>query len=276
MPTHTKQGDLRAALHISHDESPRVVLTPSTVEQLYSYSWQAFNIAARYQMPVILLSDLELGLSHFTTEKLDYPDEPVDEGKVLSPAELEELEEYSRYEDVDGDGVCPRTLPGQGPPYVTRGAYHTPEARLSEAPEDAREKMERLFKKMTTMKENNDLPAPEVEICNSAGAGAIVFGSTRYAFEEAREKLTTEGIELSLFDLPALSPFPTEELHEFFNQHEKIFIIEQNYSGQLMSLIQEKVGHDYDFQSLRSYDGRYMNASIIEERVKESLLNERK
>ncbi|MFB6347021.1 MAG: 2-oxoacid:acceptor oxidoreductase family protein, partial [bacterium] len=162
LPTHTKQGDIRSLMHISHDEAPRMVLTPSTIEQIYEYSVDAFDLAAQYQMPVFVMSELGLAMCNFTVDELDYPDEEIETGKLLSDEELEQLDDYKRYEDIDGDGICPRTVPGQDATYVTRGAGHAPDATLTEDPDLYSANMERLFQKLDTALDEVDLPAPVI------------------------------------------------------------------------------------------------------------------
>ncbi len=263
LPTHTKQGDLLSLLHISHDESPRIILTPSTIDQLYEYSWRAFNIAARYQMPVVILSDLELGLSYYTEDELKYPNLPVDQGKVLSPEEIAGLENYARYDDVDGDGICYRSLPGCGPTYVTRGAYHDRQAKLSETPADCSEKIDRLFTKLETAADSNDLPAPSIEEPPGAGPGFVAFGSSIFSVREARKRLADRGIETALFDLSAISPLPGDSLKSFLDSYSPVFIVEQNKTGQLMSIIRQEIGHADCLRPLRLYDGSYLTADFI-------------
>ncbi len=271
LPTHTKQGDLRSILHLSHDESPRLVLTPSSLEQLYKYSRLAFDLAEQYQLPVFVISDLELAMSYFTVDELAYPDEPLQRGKLLSAEEIENREEYKRYSDPDKDGISYRTLPGAGPTYITRGAYHREDTTLSEASEDCRAKMEKLFRKMETLRESAGLPVPEIRGESAAELGFIAFGSSYYALQEARQQLNKRGINSAFFDLPAINPLPRAELQQFMEAHSPVFVVEQNYTGQLMSIIREKIGHDYDLVPLRKYDGAYLTADYISEQVEAEL-----
>ncbi len=261
-PTHTKQGDLRYLLHASHDESPRIIITPSNPQQLYEYSVLAFKLADRYQMPVIVLSELILGECYYTTREFTYPDRPVDRGKILSDEELKNLEEFNRYEDVDGDGICPRTLPGQDATYVTRGAYHDKKAHLSENPADCREKIERLYKKMETLKDSGDMPDPVVKNEETAGPGVIAFGSTLQVLEEAGDKLSKQGVEIAVFDLPAISPLPEEKLKKFIKNHDPIYVVEQNYTAQLKSILEEKLPTD-NLISITKYEGEPMSPGDI-------------
>ncbi|MGM0380742.1 MAG: 2-oxoacid:acceptor oxidoreductase subunit alpha [bacterium] len=269
-PTHTKQGDLRYLLHASHDESPRIILTPGNIEQLYEYSILAFNLADKYQMPVIVVSELILGECYYTTDKFSYPDREIDRGKMLSDEELDELEKFQRYRDVDNDGICPRTIPGQEATYVTRGAYHDEEAQLSEAAKDCQKKIERLYKKMETLRRSNDLPEPEIKGPRAECPGIIAFGSSIYTVEEAQDKLARENIRSALFNLPSIAPLPREELETFITNHRPIFIVEQNYTAQLRSLLEEKLKVD-NLISIKKYDGNPMQPKDVIYKIKEHL-----
>lgn len=271
LPTHTKQGDLRSILHLSHDESPRIVLTPSSLEQLYEYSHTAFDLAAEYQLPVFVISDLELGMSFYTVDEFEYPSEPIVEGKVLSEADLENIEAYKRYGDPDADGISYRSFPGAGPTYVTRGAYHKEDTTLSETPEDCRTKLQKLFRKMETLRDSDDLPEPEVHGEPEAEIGFVAFGSSYYALREARQQFAAQGVRTAFFDLPVLNPLPETKLRKFLEEHSPVFVVEQNYTGQLMSIIREKLGHNFDLKPLRRYDGDYLTAKYIRKEVEAEL-----
>lgn len=267
LPTHTKQGDIRSLMHISHDEAPRMVLTPSTIEEIYEYSVDAFNLAAEYQMPVFVMSELGLAMCNYTVDKLDYPDEPVEMGKMLSDEELEQLDEYKRYEDVDGDGVCPRTVPGQDATYVTRGAGHAPDATLTEDPELYSANMKRLFKKLDTALENNDLPEPNIYGNEDADVGIIGFGSSIYTIEEAQYQLEKQGIETAYLDNSTVIPLHEDTIRTFLENHSPVYVVEQNYNGQFMGVIKEEIGHEYDMRPIRKYDGDFMKPMHISEEI---------
>ncbi len=267
LPTHSKQGDLRYLLHSGHDESPRVVLTPSSVEEIFEYSRLAFDIADKYQLPVVVVSELILGECFYSVDRFEYPDSLPQRGKILTDDQLEEVENFKRFEDVDNDGICPRTLPGQKPTYTVRGAYHDRSGRLSEEPADCAEKIERLFKKMETLKNSDDLPSSTVE--NEKGCpGFIAFGSSVYTVKEARRQLVEKGIKTGLFVLSSLSPLPVGKLKKFIDNHTNIYVLEQNYSGQLLSILKEQVGH-YQYLSIRKYDGSLLRPEDVRRPVME-------
>lgn len=267
LPTHTKQGDIRSLMHISHDEAPRMVLTPSTIEQIYEYSVDAFDLAAEYQMPVFVMSELGLAMCNFTVDELDYPDDEIELGKILTDEELEEIDNYKRYEDVDGDGICPRTVPGQDATYVTRGAGHAPDATLTEDPDLYSDNMERLFGKLDRALDQGDLPAPELHGSEDADVGIIGFGSSIYTIEEAMFQLEKQGIETAFLDNSTIVPLHTERLIQFLENHEPVYVVEQNYTGQFMSVIKEEIGHDFDMRPIRKYDGDFMRPMEISEQI---------
>lgn len=267
LPTHTKQGDIRSLMHISHDEAPRMVLTPSTIEEIYEYSVTAFDLAAEYQMPVFVMSELGLAMCNFTVDELEYPDEPIEMGKLLTDDELEQIDDYKRYEDVDGDGICPRTVPGQDATYVTRGAGHAPDATLTEDPDLYSSNMERLFRKLDTALDEDDLPSPRIHGNEDADVGIIGFGSSFYTIEEAMFQLEQQGVESAYFDNSTVIPLHTEEIEDFLQKHDPVYVVEQNYSGQFMNVIREEIGHQYDMRPIRKYDGDFMRPMEISEKV---------
>ncbi len=267
LPTHTKQGDIRSLMHIGHDEAPRMVLTPSTMEQIYEYSRQAFDLAAQYQMPVFVMSELGLGMANFTSDRFEYPDEPPDKGKMLTDEELDELEEFNRYEDVDGDGICYRTVPGQKATYVTRGSGHAPDATLTEDPDLYSANLERIFEKLDRALESGDVPEPDYYGDGEADIGILGFGSSHYTIREAQDQLAEQGIATNFMDNACVLPLPKQELTEFFADHETVYVVEQNYSGQFMSVLKEELGHDYDLRPIRNYDGDFMKPTQLTNRI---------
>jgi 2-oxoglutarate ferredoxin oxidoreductase subunit alpha len=267
LPTHTKQGDIRSLMHISHDEAPRMVLTPSTIEEIYEYSVDAFDLAAQYQMPVFVMSELGLAMCNFTVDKPEYPDEEIEIGKILSDEELRQLDDYKRYEDVDGDGICPRTVPGQDATYVTRGAGHAPDATLTEDPDLYSSNMKRLFRKLDTAMEAGDLPSPTIYGDEDAEVGIIGFGSSYYTIEEAMFQLEKQGVDVTYLDNSTVIPLHTEKIEQFLQDHSPVYVIEQNYTGQFMNLLRQEIGHQHDMRPLRKYDGDFMRPMEISEKV---------
>lgn len=267
LPTHTKQGDIRSLMHASHDEFPRMVLTPSTIEQIYDYSRQAFDLAAKYQLPVFVMSELGLGMANFTVDELDYPEEEIDMGKMLSDEELDQLDEFNRYEDKDGDGICYRTIPGQKATYVTRGSGHAPDATLTEDPDLYAANLERLFKKLDTAVENGDLPEPTVHGPGDADIGIVGFGSSYYTIIEAQDQLRERGIESDYFDNSTVLPLQEDKVDEFYNNHDTVYVVEQNYTGQFAGIMNEETEQHLDLVPIRQYNGDFMKPSFITDKI---------
>jgi 2-oxoglutarate ferredoxin oxidoreductase subunit alpha len=237
LPTRTSQGDLTFVNFIGHGDTQQIILLPGTVNECFEFGWRAFDIAERLQAPVFVLSDLDFGMNQWMTEPFKYPETAMDRGKVLWEADLEKLKgEWARYFDKDGDGIPYRTLPGNHYPtsaYFTRGTGHTEKARYSEEAPNWVNMMERLRKKYVTAKQY--LPRPVIERAKGAKLGIIAFGSTEPAIKEARHMLAQEGLKTNFLRLRAL-PF-TQEVDEFINLHEQIFIVEMNRDGQLHQLL---------------------------------------
>src|SRR5438270_7890778 len=194
LPTRTSQGDVSFAYTLSHGDTKHIVLLPGSVEECYEFGRDAFDYADRFQTPVFVLSDLDLGMNLWMTPEFKYPDKPLDRGKVLSKDDLERLAgEWARYRDVDGDGVTYRTLPGTDHPaagYFTRGSGHDEMARYTEGADAYARNMDRLSRKLETAR--HVLPAP---VADEAGApiALIAFGSPHPAVVQARETLAEAG-----------------------------------------------------------------------------------
>src|SRR5438094_2326480 len=179
LPTRTSQADLAFAYTLSHGDTRHLVLLPGTVEECYEFGRQAFDFADRFQTPVFVLSDLDLGMNLWMTKPFHYPEQPFDRGKVLSADEVEKLKgDWGRYRDVDGDGITYRTLPGTDHPlagYFTRGSGHDEQARYTESAEAYARNMDRLARKHEAARA--ELPAPVVDEAGRP-AGVTAFGST--------------------------------------------------------------------------------------------------
>jgi len=241
LPTRTAQGDLTFASFISHGDTNYVLLLPGSVTECFEFGWRAFDIAERLQTPVIVLSDLDLGMNQWMTRSFEYPDEPMDRGKVLWEEDLEKMLEktngsWGRHLDVDGDGIPYRTVVGNRHPrsaYFTRGTGHDELGRYSEDPEVWQRVLDRIAKKFETAKKY--MPRPEIHPRENAKIGVIAFGSTDPAIKEAGDLLEKDGIPVDYLRLRAI-PF-TEEVDDFIQRHEKICVVEMNQQGQLHQLL---------------------------------------
>lgn len=269
MPTRTSQADLTSAYYLSHGDTKHIILLPGSVEECFSFAGEAFDLAERFQTPVFVLSDLDLGMNNWMAEPFPYPEKPFDRGKVLSAEDLTRLGKFERYRDVDGDGIPYRTLPGTDHPlasYFTRGSGHTERATYTEKPDDYVNLMNRLDKKYQTVRRH--VPKPYVDINPEAKVGLIAFGSTHFALEECRDQLKAAKVATSYLRLKAL-PF-TEELKNFVQKHDRIYVVEQNRDFQMRDLIRLELPElAVKLRSIRHYNGLPIDARYITDAIME-------
>ncbi len=237
LPTRTSQGDILNVYYLSHGDTRQIVLFPATPAECFEFAGTAFDLAEQLQTPVIVLSDLDLGMNLWVSDPFQYPDQPMNRGKVLSEAELKELGgKWGRYLDVDGDGIGYRTIPGNAHPlagYLARGTGHNEYAAYSERPDDWERNLVRLDRKFETARRL--VPEPIVDRVTGAKVGLISMGSNDPAVQEARDRLRVQGVESSYLRLRAL-PL-TQSVRDFIREHETIFIVENNFDGQLAKII---------------------------------------
>lgn len=268
LPTRTAQGDLRFATFMGHGDQRHIVLLPGSVQECFEFGWKALDIAERMQAPVFVLSDLDFGMNQWMTHPFDYPDVPMDRGKILSEEDLEKVEGiWGRYLDVDGDGIPYRTLPGNRHPsaaYFTRGTGHDEYARYTEDSQTWLLLMDRLKKKFETSKRY--IPAPIIENVPGASIGLISFGSTEPAIEEARYLLEKHGLHTDFLRLRAI-PF-TSEVETFIHQHERSYVVEMNRDGQLHQLLRlEYPDQALKLISVAYHDGLPLTAKLVRDAI---------
>jgi 2-oxoglutarate ferredoxin oxidoreductase subunit alpha len=263
LPTRTLQGDVAFAYTLSHGDTKHIVLLPGTVAESYEFAMYAFDLADRFQTPVFVLSDLDLGMNLWMTRPLAYPEKPFDRGKVLDAEKLEEVKSWGRYRDVEGDGVPYRTLPGTEHPlagYFTRGSGHDENANYSENPVVFRGNLDRLSRKHETAR--SAVPAA---IADEAGhpVAILAYGTTHHAVVEARDRLAAEGLQTDYLRVRAL-PF-TAEVAAFIQRHERVYVVEQNRDGQLCGLLRAELpAHLLErLTSVRHYNGVPIDAAAI-------------
>jgi 2-oxoglutarate/2-oxoacid ferredoxin oxidoreductase subunit alpha len=239
LPTRTSQGDILSTAFLSHGDTKNILLLPCSVAECFTMAQDAFNLAEQLQTLVFVMSDLDLGMNNWMSEPFEYPKEPINRGKVLTKEDLDRLGGFARYQDVDGDGVGYRTLPGTEHPaaaYFTRGTGHNEKSGYSERPDDFEKNMERINKKFDTAR--SFVPRPEL-MTNGKGKskiGIIAYGTSHWAIIEARDQLRDEyNLEADYLRLKAY-PF-SREVHEFIEQHDRVYVIEQNRDAQMLSLI---------------------------------------
>lgn len=274
LPTRTAQGDLTFTYFMGHGDTRHLILLPGSVDECFEFGWKAFDIAERLQAPVFVLSDLDLGMNQWMTRPFQYPDQPMDRGKVLWEDDFEQLDgNWGRYRDVDGDGIPYRTVPGNRHPqasYFTRGTGHTEEARYSEDADVWVDMLGRVKRKYATAR--NYLPNPVIERVENADIGIITIGSAEPAVLEARDQLTGAGVNSSYMRVRAI-PF-TPQVEEFINDHATNYVIELNQDGQLHQLLSlEYPLFTSKLNSLSHMDGLPLTARWVREAIIEKLEN---
>ena len=238
LPTRTSQGDLTFVNFIGHGDTQQVTLLPSGADECFEFGWRAFDIAEQLQTPVFVLSDLDMGMNQWMSKPFQYPDHPMQRGKVLWEKDLDELKgNWGRYLDKDGDAIPYRTVPGNRHPassYFTRGTGHDEHAHYSEEPDVWVHMMDRLARKYQTARQY--VPRPVVRTMDRARAGIIAFGSTEAAVLEAQHQLATDHQMPTDFMRIRALPF-TDEVATFIEQHEVLFVVDMNRDGQLCQLL---------------------------------------
>jgi 2-oxoglutarate/2-oxoacid ferredoxin oxidoreductase subunit alpha len=271
LPTRTSQGDILSAYFLSHGDTKHILLFPGSVSECFDFGGVAFDLAERFQTPVFVMSDLDLGMNVWMTDPFQYPQKPLDRGKVLTAAELEKAGTFGRYRDVDGDGIPYRTLPGTNHPlaaYFTRGSGHTPEAEYSERPEDYKNNMDRLSRKFDTAR--RQVPAPELDNDDGAEVGIIAYGTTHWAIVESRDQLKSEHeTATSYFRLRAL-PF-NQELADFVSRHRRVYVVEQNRDAQMLQLVRLELASRPELlgklRSVLHYSGLPIDARFVTDQI---------
>ena len=237
LPTRTSQGDILSTAFLSHGYTKNIMLFPCSVTECFTMAPDAFNLAEHFQTLVFVMSDLDLGMNNWMSDPFEYPETPINRGKVLSKEDLDRLGGFARYKDVDGDGIGFRTLPGTIHPaaaYFARGSGHNEKAQYSERSDDFENNMERLNRKFETAR--SFVPRPEITKGNDARIGIIGFGTSHWGITESRDQLRDEyAIETDYLRLRAY-PF-TREVHEFIEQHDRIYVVEQNRDAQMLTLL---------------------------------------
>lgn len=275
LPTRTAQGDLTFVYFLGHGDTDFIILIPGSVYECFEFGWKSFDIAERFQTPVFVLSDLDLGMNEWMTPKFEYPDTPIDRGKILWEDSLQKFLEtnnnvFGRYLDVDGDFIPYRTVVGNQHPraaYFTRGTGHDDFANYSEDGEKWVKGMNRLKLKISSSVEFT--PKPEIEHSNKK-IGIITSGSANFPVREARDVLAKKGYE---FDFLRIRSLPLhEEVKEFIKSHEYCYVVELNRDGQLHQIISLNMpDHALDLKKISKADGFPLTAKWI---VKEILQQE--
>ena len=274
MPTRTQQADILSCAYASHGDTRHVCLYPANPQETFEFSITAFDLAEQLQTPIIVLTDLDIGMNDWMIKELQWDNKyQPKRGKVLGEKELEEIEEFHRYLDKDGDGIPYRTIPGTHPKgsYFTRGSGHNELGGYTEDGEEYKNVMDRLLVKWESAK--NSVPKPVIDFTKSNDHAIVSIGSCDDAIREARDILGTKDLFVNYLRVTAF-PFSIE-IEKFCAAHKKIFVVEQNRDGQLCKLLQiESSVKQETLESIRIYDGIPVYAHLIvdeiEERMKES------
>lgn len=267
MPTRTQQGDLIGAAYASHGDTKHPLLFPSTPKECFDFAAQALDLADRLQTPIMVLSDLELGMNDNLSEPFEWDDSRrYDRGKVLSAKDLDEVEVFGRYLDVDGDGIGYRTYPGTHPEkgaFFTRGTSRDEFAVYTESGEVYQRNMERLQKKWQTAR--TIVPAAQI-VDKGQSVGVLYYGTTSLPMPEALDNLAQSGIHMDTCRVRAF-PFG-DEVEQFIAAHDLIFVAEQNRDGQMRSLlINELQTNPAKLISVLYYAGLSISADTITEQI---------
>ena len=241
MPTRTQQSDILAAAYASHGDTRHVLLFPSDPAECFEFAVKAFDLADRLQTPVIVLSDLDIGMNDWPCPELRWDDSYCpDYGKVYRANELRDLERFQRYLDVDGDGICYRSLPGDHPrgAYLIRGSGHNQAGAYTERSDEYIEVMDRLRRKFDTAA--TLVPGPIIERTPNADMAIVSLGSCHGAIQETRDRLAEKGLAS---DYLRIRSFPfCDDVRSFIDSHPRVFVVEQNRDAQLRSLLMTETG----------------------------------
>ncbi len=274
MPTRTQQGDMMSSAYASHGDTKHILLIPCTPKECFEMASLALDMADRFQTLIFLMSDLDLGMNEHICEPLEWDkNRKFNRGKVLDANDLEKSDlDWGRYLDVDGDGICYRTIPGTHPSkggYFTRGTSRDEYAKYTEKGEVYQRNVDRLTVKWNTAK--NEVPKPEFyQNKNKGELGMVFYGTTTYAATEAMEMMEEKGI---IIDSMRVRAFPFgQEVEQFIEDHKEVFIIEQNKEGQMRTLIINELEFSpKKLIKVLNYNGYPITADHIVEKIEEHL-----
>ncbi|MBW5444493.1 2-oxoacid:acceptor oxidoreductase subunit alpha [Cohnella sp. CFH 77786] len=269
LPTKQEQSDINALIYGTHGEIPKLVIAPSTIEECFYDMIEAFNLAEQYQIPVIVATDLQLSLGKQSCDMLDYDSIKINRGKLIE-GELPPLEEhrmFKRYEFTE-DGVSPRVLPGMkyGIHHVT-GVEHDQEGRPSENALNREKMMDKRLGKIKSLRITNAVKVHAEE--PAADILIVAMGSTGGTIEEARERLSKDGVKTGHVTVRQMFPFPSEQLEPHLKSAKKVVVLENNATGQLANLIKQNIGYHDKIENVLKYDGTPFLPSEVYKACKE-------
>ncbi len=269
LPTRTAQGDLLSTAILSHGDTRHPMYFPNGPEECFTLTVAAFDLAERFQTPVFIMTDLDLGMNNWMSGPFPYPEKPLDRGKVLSAEDLTRLGGFARYRDVDGDGVGYRTLPGTNHPnaaYFTRGSGHNDKAQYTEREDDYVNNVDRLAHKFEVMRQH--VPPAEAHETPGAEIGVIAVGTSDDAVRESLDQLREEHATAASYFRPRAYPF-TAELAAFVGRHRRVYVVDQNRDAQLAALIRLDLPPDEaaKLRSVRYYGGLPLDARTVTDEI---------
>jgi 2-oxoglutarate ferredoxin oxidoreductase subunit alpha len=265
LPTRTAQSDLITTALLSHGDTKHPMFFPASPAECFEMAIDAFEFAEKFQTPVFVMTDLDLGMNNWTSDAFAYPEKPIHRGKVLSAEDLQKLGGFARYRDVDGDGVGYRTLPGTNHPaasYFTRGSGHNDKAQYTEREDDYIDNMDRLAHKFEVMRQF--VPGPAIQEAGGARIGCIAIGTSDYAVRESCDQLRDEyHIAASYMRLKAY-PF-TPHLADYIRRHDRVYVVDQNRDAQLLGLMRLELDAELigKLRSVRYYGGLPLDARTV-------------
>lgn len=268
LPTRTCQGDIAKAYYLSHGDAKHILLLPATPKEIFDFTVESFDFAERFQTLVFVMTDLDQGMNLWDSPEFEQPTKPQDRGKVLSAEDLDKIQEFARYRDVDGDGIPFRTLPGTNHPkaaYFTRGTGHNDAAKYCEKPAIWAGNLDRLVRKFETAAK--ELPAPIIETCEGARVGVLAYGSSDQACGEARFLLGEQhGLKAAYLRLRALPVHP--EAWAWMESLDRIYVVDQNRDAQVASILRaERPELAGKIRSVRHYDGTTLDAQTVVDQI---------
>lgn len=242
LPTRTAQGDLSMLYYLGHGDTSHIILIPGTVTECFEFGWKSLDLAERFQTPIFVLSDLDLGMNQWVTKKFQYPDRPIDRGRIIWEKELEKMENWGRYKDVEGDGIPYRTVMGNQSPkaaYFTRGTGHDEYGDYSEDPANWSRMLTRIGKKLRGIIPCLPQPVIRRSKAEEVDIGIIGMGSTDDALRETQDKLAESGTHADYMRIRALPA--SSEVREFIASHARTYVLELNRDGQLCEILSSEI-----------------------------------
>lgn len=268
LPTKQEQSDLMAMIYGTHGEIPKIVMAPSTVQEAFYDTAEAFNLAEEYQVPVIVLSDLQLSLGKQTVEPLDFSKVEIRRGKLVTELPESDSKDYFKRYEVTEDGISPRVIPGvKGGIHHVTGVEHDETGKPSESALNRNAQMDKRFRKVENIKFNTPIHvhAPHED----ADVLVVGFNSTRGAIEEAMTRLEKDGVKVNHAHVRLIHPFPTDEMLPLVKSAKKVVVVENNATGQLANILKMNVGHAEKVVKHLKYDGNPFLPHEIHSKIKE-------